>query len=153
MSQNKYSFIIYSEHPVPETKAFIAHINLNRPNKFNAVNWDMLKEIDLAISENIQSQKGKDVRALVFSGEGKHFSVGLDITSAQSIGAANDETEEDDVARKAIRINDHVQLLQNWTSSLEKCRVPTIAVVHGYCIGLGIDLSSACDIRIATKDS
>ena len=53
MSQKKYEFIIYEEHPVPGTKAFVAHIKMNRPKKFNAVNWNMLKEIDLAIAENI----------------------------------------------------------------------------------------------------
>ena len=61
--------------------------------------------------------------------------------------------EEPDTARKAIMIQDLVLKLQKYCNSMEACRVPVICAIHGYCIGAGIDLSSACDIRLCTKDA
>lgn len=67
------------------------------------------------------------------------------------IGGLNGE--DDDNARKALKIIDLGIDFQNWTGCFEKCKVPTIAVIHGYCIGFGLDLTTACDIRICTKDT
>lgn len=58
-----------------------------------------------------------------------------------------------DVARRALHLKDHIRNLQNAMSSLEKCRVPVIAAIHGGCIGAGIDLTSACDIRMCSEDA
>ena len=94
---------------------------------------------------------GSDVRAIVFTGEGKHFTAGLDLTSAVSMQGMNDS--EKDPARTAIDFFQVVSPLQESVSSLEKVRVPVIAAINGLCIGAGVDLCSAADIRIASKGS
>ena len=78
-------------------------------------------------------------------------SVGDDINSEEKGDEEDDGLE--DPSRKAIRISDLVERLQRYTNSLESCRVPVICAIHGYCIGMGIDVSSACDIRICSKDT
>lgn len=58
-----------------------------------------------------------------------------------------------DVGRKALEICDSIQMLQDSFSVIENLDKPVIAVVHGACIGGGVDLSSACDIRYASEDA
>ena len=60
---------------------------------------------------------------------------------------------EPDVARISVKISELVTRLQRYTSSLESCRVPVISAIQGYCIGAGIDMTSACDIRLCSKDA
>lgn len=90
------------------------------------------------------------VRAIVISGPGKDFSLGLDLKSAGrllgDLAAAGDAT-----ARQEF-----LELLQNWQdaiSAVAASRKPTIACITGWCIGAGIDLASACDIRVASRDA
>lgn len=64
----------------------------------------------------------------------------------------NDDEEEPDASRKAIKIYTDLSRLQRETSCVEKCSVPVIAAISGYCIGAGIDMSSACDIRYCSKE-
>ena len=141
----------------------IATISINRPKKFNAVSFELLAEIEKCILEKINVFSSR-VRVVILTAEGKHFTSGIDINSAASIGTISDDinsddqgaqsdSSPDDIARKAIQINDLVLRLQRWTSSLEICRVPVICAISGYCIGAGIDLSSACDIRICSQDT
>lgn len=63
-----------------------------------------------------------------------------------------DENGDFDVARKGLRIYDQVLSMQAQVTSFEKCRVPVICAIHGYCIGAGIDMASACDIRLCARD-
>ena len=90
---------------------------------------------------------------VILSGEGKHFSSGIDLVSATQIGAIGSEQETPDPARAALRIGPIVDKLQRNVTSFESCRVPVIGVAHGYCIGAAIDILSACDIRIAAEDA
>ena len=90
-----------------------------------------------------------DVRAIVIAGSGKVFSAGLDMNSAMGMQELKDSAE--DPARSAIKFFDVLRPLQEGISSLEKVRVPVIAAIHGYCIGAGVDVVSACDIRYAAK--
>jgi len=94
---------------------------------------------------------------LILKGEGKHFTAGLDMQSAAGIstmGYGPDESNEDaDSARKAIRMSETLKTLQRYVSSFENCRVPVICAMSGYCIGAGIDIASACDIRMCAKDT
>ena len=71
------------------------------------------------------------------------------MNSAMKMQGLKDAAE--DPARAGIRFFDVVKPLQDSISSLEKVRVPVIAAIHGYCIGAGIDIVSACDVRIAAK--
>ena len=131
-------------------------VAINRPKKMNAVSFETLAEIEDFIMNQVNPITS-GARVVVLSGEGKHFTSGLDLSSAAqigNIGGTQEGDEEDaDLARKAIRIHEHVLMLQKHTSCVELCRVPVICAVSGYCIGAGIDLSSACDIRLCSKDS
>lgn len=108
-------------------------------------------------------------RAVVISGAGpKAFTTGLDVAAAAQAGplstspdssfssdtnaAAKLTSKPSDAARIAKAIRRHVSEFQDCISSVERCSKPVITVLHGYCFGLGIDLSSAADIRIATAD-
>ena len=92
------------------------------------------------------------VRVLVIAAKGPHFSVGLDLKEAsQSLLHANGDSPAK-VSATAITY-DHVRIMQDSVTSLCELPFPVIAAVHGYCIGAGVDLISACDIRLASGDA
>jgi enoyl-CoA hydratase len=89
------------------------------------------------------------VRAIVLSGRGKHFSGGMDLSAFQGIMAL----AQADPARGAYALRDLISRYQAALTSLELARVPVIAAVQGVCLGGGIDLITACDIRLASVDA
>ena len=125
----------------------VAVVVFNKPKKLNVVAWETFTELQ-SIMEYM-GRIGSDVRAIVLAGAGRVFTAGLDMNSAMKMQELKDSAE--DPARAAVRFFDVVKPLQDSISSLEKVRVPVIAAMHGYCIGAGIDIVSACDIRIAAK--
>lgn len=91
------------------------------------------------------------VRAIVLRGEGEHFSYGLDLPA---MGAELAELL-DPAAGAATRMKllDAIRRLQRANTAAAACRKPVIAAVSGWCIGGGIDLITACDIRLCSKDA
>ena len=86
-------------------------VSINRPKKMNAVAFETLAEIEEFIMKEV-NPVSSGARVVVFSGEGKHFTSGLDLTSAAQIGNLNENGDEDAcTARKAIRIHEHVGVL------------------------------------------
>ena len=132
-----------------EVKDTIGYITLNRPKKLNAISHTMFFEIKRAF-EHLGNND--DVRVVLIRGEGKAFTAGLDLMDAAT-NIFGGIQEGKDVGRKAIVAHKVIFDLQDCMTAAEKCRVPVIAAVHGYCIGAGIDLTSACDIRLATSDA
>jgi len=123
-----------------ETKDHIAWLTLNRPDKGNAISPDFFEEIRESF-ENLS--KDTAARVVVIKANGKHFTTGLDLIEATNIfGKA---MQDRDTFRDAIIA------LQESMNAIERCKKPVIAAVHGMCIGAGIDMLSACDIRIAEK--
>merc|ERR1740130_1715818 len=94
--------------------------------------------------------KNTDVRCIVVVADGKYFTVGLDLKDAVS---GDPGTESTDVARKTIAQRRHILELQASFSAIEACPQPVIAAVHGACVGGGIDLSCACDIRLCSEQA
>ncbi|XP_062505185.1 delta(3,5)-Delta(2,4)-dienoyl-CoA isomerase, mitochondrial-like isoform X2 [Corticium candelabrum] len=92
----------------------------------------------------------KDCRAVVLTGAGKHFTAGLDLIDFQSLLFSN---EIEDTGRKGFRIRKLISDMQESFNAVEKCPKPVIAAVHSACIGGGLDLISACDIRLCSKDA
>uniref|UniRef100_A0A2P2IAB6 Enoyl-CoA hydratase n=2 Tax=Hirondellea gigas TaxID=1518452 RepID=A0A2P2IAB6_9CRUS len=88
------------------------------------------------------------VRVVVLTGNGKHFTAGLDLSSP--VGLMSLEAKE--VSRRALDIRKNVIALQDSFTAIEKAQQPVIAAIHGVCYGAGIDVISACDIRYASKD-
>ena len=127
-----------------------AHVVLNRPEKRNNMNaafWDELPAIIRDIDENARA------RVIVISSTGPHFCGGLDVSMFAS-GAVTDEST--DVARrrqKGANFLNTVSIMQDSFSALEACRLPVLAAIQGGCIGGGVDLVTACDMRYATRDA
>ena len=131
----------------------VAHIKMIRPEKRNSMNpefWDELPAIVRDIDENARA------RVIILSSTGPHFSSGLDISTFLGGGATD---ERDEATRRSERIRRgagfyrNVQRMQDSFSCLEDCRLPVLAAIQGGCIGGGVDLTSACDIRYASSDA
>lgn len=129
---------------------YVAHVEINRPQKLNAfisVMWEGLGHIFRRLSYD------PDVRAVVISGAGdRAFSAGLDVLQATQSGPLSDtQNRELDQARKSAALKKHIFEFQADISAVEQCTKPVIAVLHGVAYGLAIDLTSACDIRYCAQ--
>lgn len=133
----------------------VAHVELNRPKQGNAINGRMWEEIREAFA-----RLGRDttVRAIVLSGAGRFFTVGLDVKDPENTGAlmgssGSGDAEPKDAARKAWAFRSHIMHLQESFSVMERVPQPVIAAVHGAVIGGGIDMICAVDVRLCTSDA
>ncbi|GAB3505160.1 Clp protease/crotonase-like domain-containing protein [Emticicia fontis] len=125
----------------------IAHVILNRPEKANALNqsaWDEIKEIFENLDEN------PEVRVIVMEGgESNHFCAGIDLSLLMSVSQTDITCE----GRRREKVRKDVFRLQAPINAIENCSKPVLVAVHGGCIGGGIDLICACDMRYCTEDA
>ena len=93
------------------------------------------------------------VRIVILKGSGNHFCSGVDLSSLSSFlgSQLGDNHVDGDKAREKLKRT--IKHLQGAVSAVEKCRKPVIAAVHGACIGLAVDLITACDIRYCSEDA
>ena len=124
----------------------VAILWLDRPDKLNAMNLPFWEDIPKAMEE--LSNDGT-VRAVIIAGRGRAFTVGIDLSLLAQVAG---RSEGSDATRKLARY-DEIRAMQHTMTSISACPKPVIAAVHGYCLGAGIDLITACDIRLASKDS
>jgi enoyl-CoA hydratase len=120
--------------------AGVATISLNRPEKANAMSEPMWYEIEQAM-EWLDSTP--EARVGVIKGRGKYFTSGIDLAMLMSLGS---QIEDDCDGRRREKLRRLILRLQDTLSSIERCRKPVLAAVHGACIGGGIDLITACDM-------
>ena len=129
-----------------EIKDKIAHVRMNRPDEFNSMNkafWSELPHLVETLSDNASA------RVIVLSGEGKHFCAGMDLANfAPSDSKPN--THKGMLSESAYRVTLD---LQHTISCLEKARIPVISAIQGACVGGGMDLVTATDLRYCTKDA
>lgn len=93
-----------------------------------------------------------NVRAIVLSGAGdKAFTTGLDVKAASEGNILSSEAASDP-SRKATALRRHIAEFQDTITAVEKCEKPVIVAMHGYSLGLAIDLSTAADVRICSRD-
>lgn len=125
----------------------IAHVAFNRPQKLNALHeqgWQELQDVFEALD------KTAEARVIVLSGEGKHFCAGIDLSMLMgTMQRLNIECE----GRKRELLRQFIIRLQNTINAIEKCRKPVLAAIQRGCIGGGVDIISACDMRYCTEDA
>ena len=125
----------------------IATVRLNRPDKANAMSATMWQEIRQAFQ---WVDTTPEARVAVLQGEGKLFTAGIDLQMMMGLGPQI-QNDCDGRTREALR---RVILdLQDTLTSLERCRKPVLAAIHGGCIGGGIDLVTCADMRYASSDA
>ena len=126
----------------------IAHIRFNRPEKRNSMNEDFWTMFPKEVEELDDSG---EIRALIVSSTGPHFSAGIDLSMFKDDIVENETDNE--MGRSRGYFLQQLRFLQNAISCLEAARFPVVTAVQGGCIGGGIDLITAADIRICTKDA
>jgi enoyl-CoA hydratase len=125
----------------------IAEVVLDNPKKLNAMSPAFFDEFGRIFRE---IDEDESIHVAIVWAEGRLFCAGLDLF-ASGIGSKA-ATEESEAIRK-MRMYRHVLKLQDDISAPERCRKPVIAAVHNHAIGGGVDISTACDIRLCTEDA
>ena len=128
-----------------EKKDHVARLTLNRPERLNALNRQMFRELNSAL-EDVANER--EMRALVLTGAGRAFCASADI---------KEERQEGDRLLGYMEPNEIFQFIRNGpqgiTLKLHQMEIPTIAMVNGLAIGDGFDFALACDIRIGCENS
>lgn len=133
------------QHLEIEKQGHVATLWLNRPEKLNAMSDDMWDDIPSAMQA---LDEDDDVRVVILAGRGKAFTVGIDVNLLASLQPAGPSP-----AVANMHLYSEIKRLQRTVSSFAETAKPVIAAIHGYCLGAGANLISACDIRLASTDA
>lgn len=112
----------------------IGKITINRPEALNALNGEVLTELDQVLD---QIKENQDLRVLIITGEGRSFVAGADIKEMSELNAI----EAKEFSKKGIDV----------FRKIEQLEIPVIAAVNGFALGGGCELAMSCDIRIASE--
>lgn len=126
----------------------VAEVTLIGPAKGNAMGRDFWAELPEVFAE---LNADDDVRAVVLAASGKHFSFGLDL--AEMGGEFAPLLADQALAGPRSRFHKLVESMQASVTAVAESRVPVVAAIHGWCIGGGVDLIAAADIRYASRDA
>lgn len=129
-------------------QAGVAHLRLNRPANANAFELRMWEELPRAL-EWIGTQRA--VRAVILHGEGKHFTGGIDLSVVRWLQQKTADPQRATRGREDVL--HFIERAQHAFNAVEHCPVPVIAAVHGACVGAGVDLIAACDLRLCSADA
>src|SRR5688500_4997447 len=120
-----------------ELRDGVAYVTFNRPQARNALTFAMYERLAEICS---QANEDRSIRAILITGGGdKAFAAGTDISQFRTF-----DKEED-----ALQYEARIDRVMN---AIERCRVPTIAAIHGACTGGGASIAACCDLRIASRD-
>ncbi|KAJ7995225.1 hypothetical protein DPEC_G00242330 [Dallia pectoralis] len=137
----------YTTLSISQPSSSVTYVELHRPEKRNAMNkafWREMVECFTQIAED------PECRVVVVSGAGKAFTAGIDLMDMASEVL---QPAEGDMARNAWNMRRIITKYQETFSVIEKCPKPVVVAVHGACVGGGVDLITACDIRLCTQDA
>jgi len=131
----------------------VATLWLDRAEARNAMGVDLWRDLPRAMAV---LSGDESVRAVVVAAQGPHFSVGLDLKAMGGLltgGGGGGGGGSASMAARARSGRTEVLRLQDAITAVARCPKPVLAAVHGYCIGGGVDLIAACDIRLASADA
>jgi len=116
----------------------IARVTFDRPQAYNAMTWSMYEQLE-RICSNIRADAS--IRAVAFSGVGgKAFIAGTDIAQFRAFSSADDGVA-------------YEKRIESFVSAVDTLPIPTLAVIEGWCVGGGLAIASACDLRVATPSA
>ena len=133
------------QHVEVERDGHVATLWLNRPEKRNAMSADMWKDIPLAMAE---LDADETIRTIILAGRGPSFTVGIDIALLGSMHPGSGSA-----AAANMKLYQTIRRMQLTASCFADSPKPVIAAIHGYCLGAGMDLVTACDLRLASDDA
>ena len=126
----------------------VAQVTLVGPGKGNAMGPDFWRELPQAFQE---LDADPEVRAVVLTGAGGNFSYGLDLPAM--LGTWDEVLAPGAAAGARTRFLGVIRELQAAVSAVADCRTPVVAAVSGWCVGGGVDLIAAADVRLAAADA
>ncbi|XP_003385723.3 PREDICTED: delta(3,5)-Delta(2,4)-dienoyl-CoA isomerase, mitochondrial-like [Amphimedon queenslandica] len=139
----------YETLSLSSPQEYVVQVELNRPERRNAMNKTFFREM---IECFAALNKDSNCRSIVLSGAGKSFTAGLDLNDAASDLFSSEH--QSDPGRQAFNFRENFLMpYQQSITCVEKCKKPVIVAVHGACVGGGIDLITACDIRLCSSDT
>jgi len=130
-----------------EQSGHVAILWLDNPERRNALGPEFWEELPALMR---QLSDDSAVRAVVIAAKGPHFTVGLDL---KAFGGALGGGEGSSEAARRTRLLGNIKRLQASITAVADCPKPVLAAVQGYCLGGGVDLITACDIRLASADA
>ena len=126
----------------------IAQLRFNRPEQANAFDRRMWAELPQALAW-VGTQRS--LRAVVLYGEGRHFTGGIDLGVVRWLQSLTADPQRATRGREEVLA--FIEQAQQAFTAIEQCPVPVIAAVHGACVGAGVDLIAACDLRLCATDA
>ena len=139
-----------------ETDGGVATLWLDRPEKRNALGPAFWADLPRAVEAMAEDP---ELRAVVVAAKGPHFTVGLDLVAMAGLlsppGGASppEDGRRPSMAARARTARASILRMQASVTSLAACPLPVVAAIHGYCLGGGVDVATACDIRLASRDA
>ena len=135
-----------------DRRGHVAEVVLNTPDRLNAMSIKFFHEIKAAFE---QLDLDPEIRAVVIWAEGRLFTAGLDLKEAASgiLGGNAGNGGGRSLGARNYAFYRTIKELQDCFTAIAQCRKPVIAAIHGKCIGGGVDLITACDIRLCSADA
>lgn len=131
-----------------ERRGAVAEVVLLGPGKGNSFGPDFWREVP-GVFASLDGDAA--VRAIIVRGQGAHFSYGLDLPAM--LAGSELRLAGENLAAERTDLFDTVLRMQEACSAVAACRKPVIAAVAGWCIGAGLDLIAACDVRLCSAEA
>ncbi len=126
----------------------VGRVMLARPDKANAFDLALWEELPQALA---WLSRQEELRVVILGGEGRHFCAGIDLSVIEHLGRLASDSAC--AARGRESLLAFIERVQAAFNAVENLRVPVIAEIQGACIGAGLDLVAACDLRLCTREA